>query len=164
MTATPRFTSPGKGEVGREAAGRGSGRRFARTEQMTKRARTLRGNLTDAELKLWRALRRDQINGFNFRRQHPVGRYTLDFYCSALRLAIEIDGGQHAKASSVSKDLARTAALSEKGIMVVRFWNNDVIGNLAGVLDEIARITSERALTPSPALPLSGGGRTGALP
>jgi Protein of unknown function (DUF559) len=66
-------TSTCMGEVGREAAGRGSKRRFSRIEKMTKRARHLRANLTDAEQKLWRALTCNQIDGLSFRRQHPVG-------------------------------------------------------------------------------------------
>jgi hypothetical protein len=97
MTA-PRqgLTSPCKGEVGREAAGRRSIPKFSRTVQMTKRARRLRRDMTDAERKLWQVLRREQIKGVSFRRQHPVGPFTLDFYAPALKLGIEIDGGQHA--------------------------------------------------------------------
>jgi hypothetical protein len=97
MTA-PRqgLTSPCKGEVGREAAGRRSTPKFSRTVQMTKRARRLRRDMTDAERKLWQVLRREQIKGVSFRRQHPVGPFTLDFYAPALKLGIEIDGGQHA--------------------------------------------------------------------
>jgi very-short-patch-repair endonuclease len=149
-------TSPWKGEVGREAAGRGSPSRYSRTPEMTDRARQLRHNLTDVERKLWYRLRRDQLNGLNFRRQHPVGPYVLDFYCPALRLAIELDGGQHNIDRQRRKDDRRTRWLGANGIKLVRFWNNDVTGNLQGVLEEIARVASE--LTPSPTLPLSGGG------
>jgi very-short-patch-repair endonuclease len=159
---TPRVpTSPCKGEVGREAAGRGSKPRFSRTTQMTKRARNLRGSMTDAEAKLWRAVRRNQIDNLNFRRQHPIGPYTLDFYCPSLKLGIELDGGQHAEESKQVADRRRTGWLASKGIHIIRFWNNDVLSNLSGVLTEIARIASERSKqlsTPSPPLPLSGGG------
>ena len=165
MTAPRIPTSPCKGEVGREAAGRGSKRRFSRTGEMTERARRLRASMTDAEAKLWRALRRDQLDGLNFRRQHPVGSYTLDFYCPPLRLAIEVDGGQHAESTGRRHDTYRTARLAEEGILVVRFWNNDVLTNLSGVLEEIARLAHERqSLTPSPTLPLSGGGRAKGAP
>jgi very-short-patch-repair endonuclease len=167
MTSPRSFTSPCKGEVGREAAGRGSKRRFSRTEQMTKRARSLRSSMTDAEAKLWRAVRRDQINNLNFRRQHPVGPYTLDFYCPSLRLGIELDGGQHAEHGNRLNDQRRTRWLASKGILVIRFWNNDVLGNLDGVLTEILRVATERLAqvsTPSPTLPLSGGGRREAAP
>lgn len=161
-------TSPCKGEVGREAAGRGSNvRRFSRTSQMTERARRLRANMTDAEQKPWRALRRAQIGGVAFRRQHPVGPFTLDFYCPTLRLAIEVDGGQHSEDMGRRKDKHRTAWLASQGTTVLRFWNNDVLANLSGVLNEVNRVTIELAAqrsTPSPTLPLSGGGRTGGTP
>jgi very-short-patch-repair endonuclease len=152
-------TSPCKGEVDREASGRGS--RFSRTQLMTARARNLRGNMTDAEARLWRALRRGQLNGLQFRRQHPIGPFTLDFFCPSLRLAIEIDGGQHA-AQQKRTDERRTLWLSEKNIAVVRYWNNDVFGNLQGVLADLVVVIEKRIgeVTPSPTLPLSGGGST----
>ncbi len=165
MTARQGFTSPCKGEVGREAAGRGSKRRFSRTEAVTKRARRLRAETTDAEAKLWHALRRNQLNKLIFRRQHPIGTYTLDFYCPSLRLAIEVDGGQHGGDRELRRDENHTIWLKSKGIAVIRFWNNDVRTNLNDVLEKNAQVASQRrALTPSPTLPLSGGGRKGAVP
>ena len=167
MTAPRIPTSPCKGEVGREAAGRGSNRKFSRTAQMTQRARRLRSSMTDAEAKLWRAVRRNQIHNLSIRRQHPIGPYTLDFYCPSLRLGIELDGGQHAEKRGHHSDQKRTRWLASKDIIVIRFWNNDVLGNLEGVLSEIVRVATERSrqvLTPSPTLPLSGGGRTDASP
>jgi very-short-patch-repair endonuclease len=151
------LTSPCKGEVDREADGRGSC--FSRTQLMTARARRLRGNMTDAESRLWRALRRGQLNGYHFRRQHPVGPFTLDFYCPSLRLAIELDGGQHA-AQQKQADERRTRFLLEKNIAVVRYWNNDVFGNFQGVLADLVTVIEKRVrdVTPSPSLPLSGGG------
>ena len=140
----------------REAGGRGSAVRFSRTLEVTDRARRLRKNSTDVERKLWYRLRRDQLNGLSFRRQHPVGPYILDFYCASLRFAVELDGGQHNSEPQRRKDDRRTRWLESNGIKVLRFWNNDVTGNLLGVLEEIARVASE--LTPSPTLPLSGGG------
>ena len=153
-------TSPCKGEVDREASGRGS--RFSRTRVMTVRAKKLRHNMTDAETRLWRALRRGQLNGLHFRRQHPVGPFTLDFYCPSLRLAIELDGGQHAEQRKQA-DERRTRFLSEKSIAVIRYWNNDVFGNLQGVLADLVAVVEKRAreVTPSPTLPLSGGGSAG---
>lgn len=154
-------TSPCKGEVDREAGGRGS--RFSRTKGMAERARNLRANMTDAEARLWNALRRDQLNGFSFRRQHPIGPYTVDFYCSKLRLAVEVDGGQHAELRKQSDD-RRTAWLTENGITVVRYWNNEVLSNLDGVLSDLLAQTeklAQAAATPTLTLPLSGGGETG---
>jgi len=152
-------TSPCKGEVDREAGGWGS--RFSRTKDMTERARNLRANMTDAEAQLWRAFRRDQLNGFSFRRQHPVGPYTVDFHCSKLRLAVEVDGGQHAELRKQADD-RRTAWLAEKGVTVVRYWNNDVLSNLDGVLSDLLAQTerlAQAATTPTLTLPLSGGGK-----
>ncbi|MBI5323510.1 endonuclease domain-containing protein [Bradyrhizobium sp.] len=131
---------------------------------MTERARNLRANMTDAEARLWHALRRDQLNGLSFRRQHPIGPFTLDFYCSRLRLAVEVDGGQHAELRKQS-DERRTAWLAEKGITVVRYWNNDVLSNLDGVLSDLLVQTERLAhaeTTPTLTLPLSGGGKTSA--
>jgi very-short-patch-repair endonuclease len=156
-------TSPCKGEVDGEAGGRGSlpGPRFSRSAAMTSRARKLRKDLTEAEKKLWRALRRDQIGGLSFRRQHPIGPYVLDFYCPELGLAIEVDGGQHGYLSKHIDDERRSRWLSTQNVQVIRFWNNDVMQNLDGVLSEIvlvAQIACNRDLTPTPTLPLSGGG------
>jgi very-short-patch-repair endonuclease len=130
---------------------------------MTTRAKTLRHNMTDAEARLWHALRRDQLNGLNFRRQHPVGPFTLDFYCPSLRLAIEVDGGQHA-AQQKQADQRRTRWLANRGIVVVHYWNNEVSSNLSGVLSDLLMRADGRAqaVTPSPTLPLSGGGSAGA--
>jgi very-short-patch-repair endonuclease len=121
--------------------------------------------MTDAELRLWRALRRDQLNGLSFRKQHPIGPYTVDFYCSRLRLAVEVDGGQHAEQTKEADD-RRTPWLAEKGITVVRYWNNDVLSNLEGVLSDLLGHTerlAQAAATPTLTLPLSGGGRTDRL-
>jgi very-short-patch-repair endonuclease len=98
-------------------------------------ARDLRKQLTDAERRLWYLLRRKQLAGFRFRRQAPIGRYIADFACFAERLIIEVDGGQHADAQAY--DEARTAWLDSEGFRVLRFWNNDVLGNQEAVLQTI---------------------------
>jgi very-short-patch-repair endonuclease len=121
--------------------------------------------MTDAESRLWRALRRDQLHGFSFRKRHPIGPYTVDFYCSRLRLAVEVDGGQHAEQRKQADD-RRTEWLAEKGVTVVRYWNNDALSNLESVLrDLLAHMErlSEAATTPTPTLLLSGGGRINAI-
>jgi len=99
----------------------------------TNRARDLRANMTDAERKLWSRLRREQIDGHRFRRQMPIGPYIVDFVCLASRLIIEVDGGQH----SAERDARRTAWLESQDFHVLRFWNNDVLGNLDGVIQTI---------------------------
>ena len=110
--------------------------RLLRQDPAIKRnARNLRREMTDAEQLLWRHLRRRQIKGQKFRRQHPLGRYIVDFACLEARLIVEVNGGQHADREG--QDAARTAWLEQKGYRVLRFWNNDVLGNLEAVLQVI---------------------------
>jgi len=99
-------------------------------------ARALRHDATSVELILWRALRESALP-YKFRRQHPIGRRIADFACPARKLVIELDGGQHADA--VVADVARTAELAAHGYRVIRFWNNDVLENLDGVMETIRR-------------------------
>jgi very-short-patch-repair endonuclease len=103
-------------------------------EDKTDRARALRRNSTRAELLLWNKLRARQLGGFKFIRQEPIGRYVVDFVCRDRRVIVEVDGGQHA--DSVS-DFVRDRWLRDHNYRVLRFWNNDVIGNIEGVLETI---------------------------
>jgi adenine-specific DNA-methyltransferase len=108
-------------------------------------ARALRGSMTDAEQLVWHCLRRKQLGGFRFRRQHPCDRFVLDFYCCEVKLAIELDGGQHNEPDAKARDRERTDFLSCRGIQVLRFWNNEVFANLEGVLQKIHDVLMERA-------------------
>jgi very-short-patch-repair endonuclease len=72
-----------------------------------------------------------------FYRQYSVGSYVLDFYCPELKLAIELDGGQHGEVNHQERDAARSAYLKREGIELIRFWNNDVTGNMEGVFDRM---------------------------
>ena len=101
----------------------------------TERARYLRRQSTDAERKLWNRLRSRAIDGHKFVRQEPVGPFIVDFICRERRLVIEVDGGQHA---TDSRDVTRDQWLADHGYRVLRFWNNDVLGNTEGVLETIA--------------------------
>ena len=92
--------------------------------------------MTEAEKQLWRALR-ELPSRHRFRRQHPVGSHVADFACPAAKLAIELDGGQHAIREV--EDAERTADLARRGYRVIRFWNNEVMDNLSGVLETIIR-------------------------
>jgi very-short-patch-repair endonuclease len=96
--------------------------------------RKLRRNSTDAEMKLWLALRARRLGGFKFIRQAKIGRYIVDFVCREKYIAVEVDGGQHAERKS---DRARDFVLTSKGYLVLRFWNNDVSQNLDGVLQKL---------------------------
>lgn len=119
-----RPTSPARGE------GRGGGSSFAKPE-MRRRARALRINMTSAERKLWYALRDRRFAGFKFRRQVPLGPFIADFVCFEVRLVIEVDGGQHA--DSV-QDRRRDRWFAANRFRVLRFWNNEVLSNLEGVM------------------------------
>ena len=139
--------------------GRGGGQhvsRFNRTPGKTELARKLRRRETDVERRLWQRLRNGQICDAHFRRQHPAGRYILDFYCPALTLAIELDGGQHAVTRT--RDHERDAWLKQKGVTVLRFWNSDVTENLDGVLEVIAAKIDELSSTVERSYPRWGAG------
>jgi len=107
----------------------------AAREIKTQRARRLRQDATKAEARLWYRLRSRRLNGFKFVRQEPIGPYTIDLVCRESRLVIEVDGGQHA---DNRRDVARDKWLADHNYRVLRFWNSDVLGNMAGVLETIA--------------------------
>ena len=90
---------------------------------------------TDAEKLLWSHLRNRQLKGYKFRRQYPIDNYIIDFYCSENSLAIELDGGQHIQ--RVHYDQERTKRLQKHGIQIIRFWDNEVLQNINGVLEQI---------------------------
>jgi very-short-patch-repair endonuclease len=102
--------------------------------QRTLRSRQLRINQTDAEAKLWNHVRHRQISGHKFVRQEPIGRYICDFVCREKLVVIEVDGGQHAESK---RDEARDRYLRQQGYRIVRFWNNDVLSNIEGVVSAI---------------------------
>ena len=98
-------------------------------------ARVLRVRSTDAERLVWSNLRNRQVDGWKFRRQVPLGRVIVDFLCADAKLIVELDGGQHGEA--LNYDAARTKWLNENEYQVVRFWNNDVMNNIDGVLQSL---------------------------
>lgn len=97
-------------------------------------AKTLRKQSTHAEKFLWKHIREKQLEGFKFRRQEPIGKYIVDFVCFQKQVVIEIDGGQHA--GNVT-DRERDNWLRRQGYKVLRFWNNEVLTNIEGVLEMI---------------------------
>jgi very-short-patch-repair endonuclease len=112
---------------------------------LTPLARALRAQCTDAERHLWFELRDRRLAGAKFRRQVPLGRYVADFACARARLIVELDGGQHAE--QVARDAARTRWLEQRGYRVLRFWNDQVLSEMDGVLAAIAEALEQ---PPSP--------------
>lgn len=107
-------------------------------------ARRLRRKQTDEERELWQALRAGRFAGFKFRRQHPFAGYTLDFFCPAAALSIELDGSQHGFPGQRARDEAREQALATNGIIELRFWNRQWNTNRDGVLLEIWNALHQR--------------------
>ncbi|MGH7411692.1 MAG: endonuclease domain-containing protein [Candidatus Methylomirabilis sp.] len=111
-------------------------------------AKRLRRNQTDAERKLWMRLRARQVNGLKFRRQHPIGRYIVDFCCPEHQLVVELDGGHHA--SKIQADRRRTEFLVQLGYRVLRFWDHEVLTNPEAVLEQIAEAVTHPHPNPLP--------------
>lgn len=105
------------------------------TPKMMRRAGELRQNQTEAEAKLWLHLRAHRMAGVQFRRQHAIGNYVVDFCSSRRKLIIELDGSQHL--DQAEYDLERTKYLEAKGYRVLRFWNHEVMNKIDTVLDVI---------------------------
>jgi len=97
----------------------------------------LRRNMTEAELVLWEVLKDKKLCGRKFRRQHSIGYYIADFYCSSEKLIIELDGQHHYKSEGIANDLDRDAHLALMGKKVLRFENKEVLNNLTAVLKHI---------------------------
>ncbi|SET05820.1 endonuclease domain-containing protein [Hymenobacter actinosclerus] len=116
--------------------------------------RILRGNLTQAETVLWKALQRSQLAGRKFRRQHSIGPYIVDFYCAAEQLIVELDGARHFTASGESQDAERDSNLTSLGFRVLRFENKLVLNHLESVLAAVQaafqRVVLPFSTTPSP--------------
>ena len=98
---------------------------------VSSRATQLRKYPSEAERALWQELRRRQLAGHRFRRQEPLGRYIVDFLCYEKRLVVEVDGGQHLERAAYDRD--RTRWLGARGYRVLRFWNNEVLGQMEAV-------------------------------
>jgi len=126
-----------------------------RSRQFAKR---LRQDMTEAERVLWSALRKRSLNGFKFRRQHPIGPYIADFACISERLVVEVDGVTHWTPAELEHDAQRSAFLERNGWRVLRVTNLDVFDNLDGVWLAIAQRLPPPAPQGAPASPASGGG------
>ena len=124
--------------------------KFTRNDPILKQRRQeLRCNQTDAEKAFWKSVRNRQFLGMRFFRQYSIGPYILDFYCPTVKVAIELDGGQHNQSENKEYDEARSEYLKTQGINVIRFWNHEVLIDMQSVLNKL-----QMRVTP-PSLPLS---------
>jgi very-short-patch-repair endonuclease len=103
------------------------------------RAKRLRKRMTKVEKMLWNELRRNQLKGYYFRRQHPISYYIADFYCHAAKLVIEVDGPTHHTEEGRKKDERRDKAMKEFQLTILRFRSEEVFVNLDKVVQEIEK-------------------------
>lgn len=109
------------------------------------RAEVLRKKMTEAEKILWEVLKTKKLSGYKFRRQHPILKFILDFYCHESKLGIEIDGQVHNSKEQKFYDEDRTDILKEYGIKIIRFHNKEIIENLEVVkLKILSELIRER--------------------
>jgi lysyl-tRNA synthetase class 2 len=120
-------------------------------------ARQLRRQQTDAERNLWFKLRGYRLAGLKFRRQMSLNGFVVDFCCPSVKLIVELDGSQHLEQRE--QDARRIKDLEDTGYFVLRFWNNDVLQNIDGVLEEIVSAATQQMFEPPHPIPLPSGGR-----
>ena|SRR6266850_1539093 len=122
-------------------------------------AKRMRSGAPDAEKRMWSILRSRKLSGHKFRRQYPIGGFIVDFYCVKERMAIELDGEQHADDEDLKYDARRTQRLNELGVRVLRFWDHDVLKDTDVVTESIWQMlmsSSEPSPPPSPGVPGEG--------
>ena len=138
--------------TGRGAGGEGRSLKVPLPPDLKSFARELRESQTDAEAAMWYLLRDRRFFNLKFRRQHPIPPYVLDFFCQELKLAVELDGGQHNENENLKSDASRSAALASRGIQVARYWNHDVLKQTESVLEDLMLRVQQLglSLTPSP--------------
>ena len=107
------------------------------------KAKWLRDNMTVSELKLWKELKGKQILGLRFRAQHPIDIFIVDFYCHSLKLVIEVDGGIHDSKDHKEYDIGREAELTNLGIVIIRFTNEEIDNDINKELNKISLISSK---------------------
>ena len=104
-------------------------------------AKKLRQNMTDSEKVLWSKIRKKQLNGLRFRRQHPIGRYIADFYCNELKLIVELDGNVHEKRKEYDEN--RNRFLEAGGYTVLRICNDEIENSIDDVLEKIKKYSND---------------------
>ena len=128
---------------------------FGASPEIRERAKALRKRMTFCEKVLWQVLRKNRLRYFYFRRQHPISRFIVDFYCHELRLVIEIDGEYHASAEQQEKDINRSAELENFELKILRFTNQEVLENIRKVERRIYEVMTQ-ACRPRPIPPPRG--------
>jgi len=119
----------------------------------------LRNNSTKTEMLLWKRLQGSQLDGMKFRRQHSIGRFIVDFYCPDARIAVELDGSVHGSQKQRERDKRKQEYIEGLGIKVLRFFNDDVLSNMQGVLLAISSAKGKPPLNPL----LNQGGERGVV-
>ncbi|MFH0952571.1 MAG: endonuclease domain-containing protein [Patescibacteria group bacterium] len=115
------------------------------------RRKWLRNNRPKPEIILWQYLRKRNLLGYKFRRQHGIGPFIVDFYCPKLRLAIEVDGDSHfVSAAAIIKDKKRQRWIEQRGIRVIRFRNDKIMYDIASVLERLQLLVESTTTTPNP--------------
>lgn len=112
---------------------------YGASPEIHKRAKELRKQMTPAEKVLWNFLKNKSLEGFKFRRQHPIDKYIVDFYCHQKKLVIEVDGSIHDQLDQKEYDSGRTSVLEEFGLKVIRFRNEEVLDNFQSVIGRISK-------------------------
>jgi|SRR5581483_5634657 len=113
---------------------------FKASPEIIRRAAALRKNVTPAEHTLWERINKNQLYGLRFKRQHPIGKFIVDFYCAKALLVIELDGEVHNKTDVAERDEGREYELKQMGLTVLRFKNDEVLNNIDKVLDSIKAV------------------------
>jgi len=113
-------------------------------------SKNLRNNSTLSEVLLWNELKARKINEYQFMRQKPIGKYIVDFYCSKLNLAIEVDGDSHGYKNEIVRDQLKDKYLTSLGIHIIRYDDSDVKNNISGVIDNLIDWIDQRLQPPSP--------------
>jgi len=120
---------------------------FGAEPEILRLAGDLRRNMTKAERILWNHLRNKQLDGYRFRRQHPVKDFVVDFFCYEAMLVVEVDGSVHSEHTQAERDIERTRLLNQLGIGVIRFANDEVESNINEVITRIKGEIEERKKT-----------------
>lgn len=116
---------------------------FDASIEIIRRAAVLRKNTTEAEQLLWSKIHKNQINGLRFRRQHPIGKFIVDFYCHELLLVIELDGAIHNNLEVSERDEGREIELKKKGLKIIRFTNEEVKSDINTVISMIRKVVGD---------------------